>query len=125
MVLSTEAARLETLPASLWSVLVRLVAPYAPHLAEELWAAMGKSGSVSKAAWPAYDPALCEDDEDTIVVQVNGKLRGDFKAAKGAPKDALEAAARAVPKVAEHLSGKDVAKVIVVPGKLVNFVVKG
>ena len=124
MVLSTEAARLETLPRSLWSVLVRLVAPYAPHLAEELWAAMGNTTSVSKAPWPAYDQALCEDDEDTIIVQVNGKLRGDFKAAKGAAKDALEASAKAVPKVAEYLSGKDIVKVIIVPGKLVNFVIK-
>ncbi len=123
MVLSTEAARLETLPRNLWSVLVRLVAPYAPHLAEELWAHMGNSGSVSKAAWPVYDPALCEDDEDTIIVQVNGKLRGDFKAAKGAAKDALEASAKAHSRVAEHLPGKDIVKVIVVPGKLVNFVI--
>ncbi|OHD24681.1 MAG: leucine--tRNA ligase [Spirochaetes bacterium GWB1_59_5] len=124
MVLSTEAARLQTLPRSLWSVLVRLVAPYAPHLAEELWAQMGNSGSVSKASWPAYESALCEDDEDTIIVQVNGKLRGDFKAAKGAGKDTLEATAKAVPKVSEHLSGKEIVKVIVVPGKLVNFVIK-
>jgi len=124
MVLSTEAARLETLPRSLWSVLVRLVSPYAPHLAEELWANMGNTESVSKAPWPAYDQALCEDGEDTIIVQVNGKLRGDFKAAKSAAKDALEASAKAHPKVAEHLSGKDIVKVIVVPGKLVNFVIK-
>ncbi len=124
MVLSTEAARLETLPRSLWSVLVRLVSPYAPHLAEELWANMGNTESVSKAPWPSYDQALCEDDEDTIIVQVNGKLRGDFKAAKSAAKDALEASAKAHPKVAEHLSGKDIVKVIVVPGKLVNFVIK-
>jgi len=124
MVLSTEAAKLEALPKSLWSVLVRLVAPYAPHLAEELWAGMGNTGSVSKAPWPTYESALCEDDEDTIIVQVNGKLRGDFKAAKGAAKDALDAAARAEPKVADHLAGKDIVKVIVVPGKLVNFVIK-
>jgi len=125
MVLSTEAARLETLPRSLWSVLVRLVAPYAPHLAEELWAHMGNTDSVSKVVWPAYESALCEDDEDTIIVQVNGKLRGDFKAAKGAAKDALEASAKAVPKVADYLAGKDIVKVIIVPGKLVNFVIKG
>jgi leucyl-tRNA synthetase len=124
MVLSTEAARLETLPRSLWSVLVRLVSPYAPHLAEELWAHMGNKQSVSKAPWPAYEGALCEDDEDTIIVQVNGKLRGDFKAAKGAARDVLEASAKAVPKVADYLAGKDIVKVIVVPGKLVNFVIK-
>jgi len=124
MVLSAEAAKLGELPRSLWSTLVRLASPYAPHLAEELWQKMGGQGSVSKAAWPAYDPALCEDEEDTIIVQVNGKLRGDFKAAKGSAKDALEASAKALPKVAEQLAGKAIVKVIVVPGKLVNFVVK-
>ena len=125
MVLSTEAARLEALPRSLWSTLVRLVAPYAPHLAEELWERLGEGRSVSKASWPSFDPALCEEAEDLIIVQVNGKLRGDFKAQKGAAREALEAAARANAKVSEHLAGKDVVKVVVVPGKLVNFVVRG
>jgi leucyl-tRNA synthetase len=124
MVLSSEAAKLESLPRTLWSALVRMVSAYAPHLAEELWEKMGGTGSVSKASWPTYDPALCEDEEDTIVVQVNGKLRGDFKVAKGATKDALEKAANALPKVAEHLKGREVLKVVVVPGRLVNFVVK-
>ena len=124
MVLSTELARLDALPRAAYEPLVLMLAPYAPHLAEELWERLGHRESLVKAAWPAYDPALCEDDEDTIVVQVNGKLRGDFKAAKGAAKDALEKAARAVSKVAEHLDGKDVVKTIVVPGKLVNFVVR-
>jgi len=125
MVLSTEAARLEALPRSLWSTLVRLVAPYAPHLAEELWERLGEGQSVSKASWPSFDPALCEEAEDLIIVQVNGKLRGDFKAQKGATREALEAAARANGKVSEHLAGKDVVKVVVVPGKLVNFVGSG
>lgn len=125
MVLSTEAARLDELPRSLWSVLVRLVSPYAPHLAEELWALMGNTGSVSKAPWPGYDPALCVDDEDTVIVQVNGKLRGDFKALRGATKTELEDAARALPRIADYLAGKELVKVVVVPGKLVNFVIKG
>lgn len=122
MTLSTEAARLDVLPRSLWSTMIRLVSPYAPHLAEELWATMGNAESVSKAEWPSYDPSLCESDEDTIIVQVNGKLRGDFKAAKGASKESLEQHARTIPKVMDHLAGKTVAKTVVVPGKLVNFV---
>ncbi len=124
MVLSTEAAKLEALPRSLWSALVRMVSAYAPHLAEELWEKMGGKESVSRAGWPGFDPALCEDNEDTIVVQVNGKLRGDFKASKGSSKEELEKAARALPRLAEYLNGKNVLKVIVVPAKLVNFVVK-
>ena len=89
MVLSAELARLEALPRAAYESLVLTLAPYAPHLAEELWERLGHQESLVKAAWPAYDPALCEDDEDTIIVQVNGKLRGDFKAAKGAAKDVV------------------------------------
>ena len=124
MVLSSEANKLDAIPRSLWSALVRMVAPYAPHLGEELWQKLGESGSVAKAAWPGYDPALCEDDELTVVVQVNGKLRADFRSSKDADKAALEAAARAIPKIAEQLAGKEIVKTIVVPGKLVNFVVR-
>lgn len=124
MVLSSEANKLDAIPRSLWSALVRMVAPYAPHLGEELWRKAGEGESVAKAAWPGYDPALCEDDELTVVVQVNGKLRADFRAAKDADKAALEAAARAIPKIAEQLAGKEIVKTIVVPGKLVNFVVR-
>jgi leucyl-tRNA synthetase len=124
MVLSTEAARLDKLPRTLWSNLVRMVAPYAPHLGEELWAKMGNKDSVYKTAWPSYDPALCIDDEDTIVVQINGKLRADFKLPRGASKEAMESGAKALPKIQEWLAGKDIAKVIVVPGRLVNIVLK-
>lgn len=124
MVLSSEANKLDAIPRRLWSALVRMAAPYAPHLGEELWHKAGESGSVSKAAWPIYDPALCEDDELTVVVQVNGKLRADFRAAKDADKAALEASARAIPKIAEQLAGKEIVKTVVVPGKLVNFVVR-
>ncbi len=124
MVLSSEANKLDAIPRSLWSALVRMVAPYAPHLGEELWRKAGERESVAKANWPVYDPALCEDDELTVVVQVNGKLRADFRAAKDADQAALEAAARAIPKIAEQLAGKEIVKTIVVPGKLVNFVVR-
>ncbi|TFG80986.1 MAG: leucine--tRNA ligase, partial [Spirochaetales bacterium] len=125
MILSSEANKLETLPRSLWTALVLMVAPYAPHLGEELWSRMGNPESVGTARWPEFDPVLCEDDEVTVVVQVNGKLRADFRAAKDTPGDELERTARAQNKILEYLRGKDVVKVIVVPGRLVNFVVKG
>jgi leucyl-tRNA synthetase len=123
MVLSTEANKLDALPRELWSALVRMAAPYAPHLGEELWQKLGNTQSVSTAPWPQFDPALCVDDELTIVVQVNGKLRADFRAAKDTAKDELERTARALPKILDYLDGKVVAKTIIVPGKLVNFVV--
>ncbi len=124
MVYSTELAKLESLPRAAFEPLVLMLAPFAPHLSEELWENLGHKDSVAKTAWPKFDPALCEDDEDTIIVQVNGKLRGDFKAARGTAKDSLEAQARVLPRIVGHLAGKDLVKVIVVPGKLVNFVVK-
>lgn len=124
MVLSSEAAKLDVLPRSLWSALIRMVSAYAPHLAEELWQKMGNTGSVAKAPWPVWDEALCVDDLDTIIVQINGKLRAEFQAAKGATKAELEATARSLPKTLEHLEGKTVVKVVIVPGKLVNFVAK-
>ena len=102
--------------------LVQLVAPMVPHLAEEAWALLGQSGLVCDAAWPVADPALLVDDEVTIAVQVNGKLKGDFTAAKGSDKAALEATALALPGVVRTLDGAAPKKVIVVPDRLVNIV---
>jgi len=102
--------------------LVRLVAPMAPHLAEQAWAALGKEGLVADAAWPEADPALLVEDEVTIAVQVNGKLRDTLTAPKGAPKEALEEMALASEKVGRILEGKAPRKVIVVPDRLVNLV---
>ena len=102
--------------------LVQLVAPMAPHLAEEAWALLGQPGLVCDAAWPIADPALLIDDEVTIAVQVNGKLKGDFTAAKGSDKAALEAAALALPGVQRTLDGAAPKKIIVVPDRLVNIV---
>ena len=102
--------------------LVRLVAPMTPHLAEEAWAAMGEGGLVADAAWPDYDPALLVEDEVTIALQVNGKLRDTLTMPKGSGKDAIEAAARANANVIRLLEGAEPKKVIVVPDRLVNLV---
>jgi leucyl-tRNA synthetase len=102
--------------------MVRLVAPMVPHVAEEAWAALGKQGLVADSAWPEADPALLVDDQVTIAVQVNGKLRDTLTAPKGAPREALEALALGSDKVAKSLEGKAPRKVIVVPDRLVNVV---
>jgi leucyl-tRNA synthetase len=102
--------------------LIQLVAPMAPHLAEEAWALLGQTGLVCDAAWPVADPALLIDDEVTIAVQLNGKLKGSFTAAKGADKAALEAEALALPTVQRSLDGATPRKIIVVPDRLVNIV---
>ncbi|GHU10013.1 leucine--tRNA ligase [Spirochaetia bacterium] len=123
MVYSGELAKYEAVPRSLWEPLIKMASVYAPHLGEELWEKSGYSESVSKAAWPVFDEALTIDDEVTIVVQVNGKIREKFTADTDAAKEQLEAAAFALPSLAKWLEGKSVVKVITVPGKLVNIVV--
>ena len=102
--------------------LLLLVSPMIPHVAEEAWSAMGKAGLIANAGWPVADPALLVDDQVTIAIQVNGKLRDTLTAPKGAPREALEEMALASEKVVRVLEGKSPRKVIVVPDRLVNLV---
>ena len=102
--------------------LMRLVAPMAPHLAEEAWAANGGEGLIADAAWPEVDPTLLVEDEVTIALQINGKLRDTVTVAKGSPREALEAIALANANVQRILDGAAPKKVIVVPDRLVNLV---
>ncbi len=125
MIYSNELARLENLPRAAWEPFVLLIAPYAPHLGEELWQKLGHTESVSKAAWPTWSEELARDDEKEIVVQINGKLRGKFTAPAGTDNNSLIEMARSADKVAEWLAGKEILKTIAVQDKLVNFVVKG
>ena len=104
------------------ATLMRLVAPMAPHLAEEAWAAAGNSGLIADAAWPEVDSALLVEDEVTIAVQINGKLRDTLVMPKGTARETLEAAALASDKIVRILEGKAPRKVIVVPDRLVNLV---
>ena len=105
-------------------VVVQLIAPMAPHLAEECWEMLGEKFSVVDSKWPKFDSKLTEDKTVKIGVQVNGKVRGDIEIAKDAPeKEALDAA-RVNEKVAKYLAEGKVAKEIYVPGRIVGFVVK-
>ena len=101
-----------------------LLAPFAPHLAEELWARMGGTGSVHLERWPEADPEALVVDELVIAVQVSGKLRGEVTVPADADAAAIVAAAKAAGNVARHLIGMQIVREIVVPGKLVNLVVK-
>ena len=103
--------------------LALLVAPMTPHLAEEAWADMGGDGLIADALWPAVDPALLVDDEVTIAVQVQGKLRDTLTVPKGTDKATLENLALAAPNVARTLDGAAPKKIIVVPDRLVNLVI--
>ena len=114
-------------PHSVMERFVLLLSPFAPHIAEELWSALGGLGHEKTLAyepWPTFDYALTKDAEIEIPVQILGKLRGKVVVPAGSDQATLIAAARAEPRIAELLSGKEVVKTIVVPGKLVNFVVK-
>jgi len=103
---------------------IRLIAPLAPHLAEELWEVNGGKGSVFDAKWPEYDEKLLIEDTVTIAVQVNGKLRGTVEVEKDAAKDDVLAQAKEVENVQKYLTEGKLVKEIYVPGKLVSLVIK-
>ena len=103
--------------------LVLLLSPMIPHLSEELWNAMGEQGLVTGTAWPEADAALSVDDMVTIVVQVNGKLKGTIELPRGAEKPVAEEAAMAQAGVVKAIEGKTIKRVVVVPDRIVNIVV--
>jgi leucyl-tRNA synthetase len=103
--------------------LMLLLSPFAPHLAEAGWERLGKEPFAATQAWPAFDPKLAIADTVVVAVQVNGKLRGTFEAARGSAEDSLKSAALALPNVVKHMDGKPPRRVIVVKGELVNVVV--
>jgi leucyl-tRNA synthetase len=115
---------LDRRPRAVLEPFVTILAPFAPHLAEELWEVLGRPAPVSLAAWPAVDERWLRDDVVEVPVQVNGKLRGRVTVPADADTAALEAAAAADPRVAELLAGKQVVKVVAVPGRMVNFVIR-
>ena len=104
--------------------IVIMLSPFVPHFSDELWEAMGEKGFLFNAPWPEYDEKLTVADEVTMAIQVNGKVRGSISVERTASKEDIERMALAVENVQKHIEGKTVAKVIVVPGKIVNIVVK-
>lgn len=103
--------------------LTKLLSPYAPHMSEEIWQIYGHSESIAYASWPSFDEKLCAEDQITISIQVNGKMRGTINVAVDAAKDDVLALAKSQETVSKHMSGKTIRKEIYVPGKIVNFVV--
>ncbi len=124
MVMVNELYKIETLPRSIWEPFILTLAPYVPHLAEELWQRAGNTPSVANVAWPPYIEELTIDDELEIVVQVNGKVRFRFDATKGSSREALLESAMESDRIQELISGKEIIKTIIVPDKLVNIVIK-
>ena len=101
-----------------------LLAPFAPHVTEELWEVTGGAGSIHLRPWPGFDPAAMAEDEVTIVVQINGRVRDRVLAPAGIPAEEMKEQVMAQPRVQELIAGKQLVKVIPVPGKLVNIVIK-
>jgi leucyl-tRNA synthetase len=112
------------LPREAAEKFVLCLAPFAPHLGEELWAFLGHDKTLAYEPWPKYDPAALVEDEIEIPVQVMGKLRGRVRVPVAATAAEMEAAAKANADVAKFLEGKTIVKVIAVPKRMVNFVVK-
>ena len=106
-----------------WGTFLRLLAPFAPHVTEELWAHLAKEGSIHTALWPTFDPARLVADTVSVAVQVNGKLRGTVTAHPDISKEDILALARADQGIARWLEGKPVGKEVYIPGKIINFVV--
>ena len=111
-------ARREALTA-----LAGLIAPVTPHLAEECWARLGNDGLIAQAAWPHFDPALAQDDVYVLPVQVNGKRRGEISVPNGASEAEIRETALADEDVKRHLAGVEIRKIIIVPNRILNFVV--
>jgi leucyl-tRNA synthetase len=128
MVCTRALAEAEVRPAGVLGEFLKLLSPFAPHLAEELWSqlqgvGLAPAGLVGEQAWPKWDERQLEESEIEIVVQVNGKLRDRVRVAREASKEEVEAVALGSARVQEHMEGKVVRKVVVVPGRLVNVVV--
>jgi leucyl-tRNA synthetase len=104
--------------------LVRMLSPFAPHTAEEMWERLGHPATLTAAAWPEFDAAVAQAEEIVVPIQVNGKVRGRLTVPAGTPEEELKRLALADAAVAPHLSGKTVKKVVVPNGRLVSIVVQ-
>ncbi|TWT93026.1 leucine--tRNA ligase [Neorhodopirellula pilleata] len=116
--------RAETRPREAMETFLILLAPYAPHLCEELWSLLGHDESIAKQPWPKWDETAIQESSIEIPVQINGKLRAKISVAPDASQDAMKEAALANEAVASAIEGKQIVKSIVVPGRMVNLVVK-
>ncbi|MBQ9626372.1 MAG: leucine--tRNA ligase [Treponema sp.] len=124
MIFINAVSKLNEIPKTMWEGFVKMLSCYAPHLGEELWEKLGHTKTVAYEAWPTVDAGLAADDQKTIVVMINGKLRDKFNAAPGTSQEELIAAARQTEGAKKFLEGKTEVKVVCVPDKLVNIVVK-
>ena len=124
MIFINEISKLDSVPKAIWQDFVKILSPYAPHLGEELWHKLGNNESIAYVQWPVVNEDFAKDEEKTIVVMINGKLRGKFKAALDSSDETLRSAAENNEDAKKFLEGKTIVKCVIVKDKLVNFVVK-
>lgn len=122
MILLNEFEKQEVVSRADYEVFLKLLAPFAPHITEELWTQLGNKNSIHITPWPEANPALMETDTVTIVVQVAGKVRASFETSKTSSEEQNKATALALPEIVKWIEGKEIRKVIYVPGKLINIV---
>ncbi len=124
MIFINEISKLDSVPKAIWQDFIKILSPYAPHLGEELWHKLGNNESIAYVQWPVVNEDFAKDEEKTIVVMINGKLRGKFKAAPDSSDETLRSAAENNEDAKKFLEGKTIVKCVIVKDKLVNFVVK-
>lgn len=124
MVFVNEAYKVDDLPVEYMEGFIKMLAPIAPHMCEEIWSKFGVSDTITFQPWPKYDPAALVEDTVHMMVQVNGKLRAKIEMAKDIDKDEAQKVALANERVQKFTAGKEIKKVIVVPNKIVNIVAK-
>ena len=123
MIATNELEKIGSMTASQFEIILKLLAPFAPHITEELHTSAGNDTSIHIAPWPVPDPQFLTSDAMTIIIQVNGKVRGSFSAPPGTSKEELEKIARQTPDISKWIENGTIVKVIVVPNRLVNIVV--
>lgn len=123
MIAINELEKFASIGRKQYETILQLLAPFAPHFTEELWSVLGNKKSIHVSLWPVYDPKMVLENEVTIMIQVNGKIRGSFTAPTDTSKEDIEKMVKEVPEIKKWLEGKEIRKVIVVPNKLVNVVI--
>ena len=122
MILSNEMEKAGTITRPTYETFLKLLAPLAPHITEELWHSLGNAGSIHSEAWPEYDSSKLEDSVVTIVVQVDGRVRGEFTTIRGTNENEIKKTALSLFSVKPRLKGKEPKRVIYIKNKLVNIV---
>lgn len=124
MTLLNEFEKEDSLVEASYKSLIRILAPFAPHITEELWHELGESESIHLSSWPKYDESLVVDDEVTIGVQINGKTRDEITLKKDEEREVVEQKVLNLEKIKGHIQNRDVEKIIIVPNRIINIVIK-